>query len=121
MWSAASRWVARVDALGAVAEQEVGPGDEPGPTLEIGATSSSVVPGIGRGLEDHRRPRREVGAERRCGRLDVAQVWRAIAQRRRHRDDRDIEACTCAGFGRRVQPPGLELRAEVLVRDVLDV
>lgn len=55
------------------------------------------------------------------GLFDVAEIGCAVTERCGYCDDRDVEGCTCARFGRRKKSAGRQYCIQVLVGDVLDV
>ena len=72
--------VAGVDALGAVAEMEVGSGAEPRALLEDGGHQLFGRPRVGRGLEHHRGAGAQVPAHHAGRLLDVRQVGVALGR-----------------------------------------
>ena len=95
----------------------------PGPCLEDRADQLLGGARVGGRLEHDAGARRAGAAPAvAAARLDVGQVGRAVAQRRRHGDHGDVEAGAgrAASVGRPVAAGG-ERRGELVVGDVLDV
>ena len=111
----------RVDPLGAVAEEEVDAGDQAGALLEDRRDQ------LGRGARVGGRLQRDGGAGPQVagqhpGRvLDVAQVGRALAERRGHRDHRDVEPGQGPRVGRRVERSAVQDALQLGRRDVVHV
>jgi hypothetical protein len=91
--------VARVDALGAVAQVEVDAGPQAALGLEDGADHLGGGAGPGGGLQHDQAAGVQQAADHGGGRLDGAQVGRAVGERRGHRDDRHVEPAQLLGAG----------------------
>ena len=107
--------VAGVDALGRVPEEELA-GPQPR-LLEDRPHQLVGGPGVGRRLEDDERAGSQPAGEGRRRVLDVGQVGRAVAQRRGHGDDGDVEGSDVGGVAHR-PVAGLQRAAELVVGDV---
>jgi len=115
------RRVAGVDALGAVAEEEVGADHQPRRLLEEGPEELLGRARVGGGLEHDQGSGAEEPPEHAGRRLDVRQVGDAVPQRRGHRDDGDVEPGARARLRRRHVPPRLEGGGQGVVGHALDV
>ena len=113
------RGVAGIDALGRVAEEEVGARREAG-RLEDRAQELLGRPGIRGRLQHDERSRFEALRQVATGRLDEREVGSAVAERRRHGDHGDLERTEVERIARGVVA-AVERQLELLVGDVLDV
>jgi hypothetical protein len=117
----APRGVPRIDALGAVAQEEVGAGTQPAAGLQDRADHLLGGAGVTGGLQHHQGTGPQVRGEGSgCG-LDVGQVGGAVGERGRDGHDSSVEASTHGGAGGGDEPAGAQTLAEHLVADVLDV
>jgi hypothetical protein len=108
--------VAGVDALGRVAEEEL-PGLEARALLEQRPHQLVGGAGIGRRLEHDQRAGPQPAGQGGRRVLDVRQVGRAVAQRRRDRDHGDVERPDVSGVAHRAVA-GPQRAAELVVGDV---
>ena len=111
--------VAGVDALGAVAQEEVVAGDEPRPLFEDGSDQLLSRPRVGGRLQDHGGARPDVAGQGGGCLLDIGEVGVALPQRRRNGDHREVEARRRAGVGRRLVSARVEGGPQPVVADVL--
>ena len=113
--------VAGVDAFGAVAEMEVGTDGQAGPGFEDGGDELLGGARIGGGLEDHGGAGSQVRCEHLGGRLHEGEHRVALVQRRRHRDDAEVEPGQVGDVGGGPESARVERGPQLGVGDVLDV
>ena len=112
--------VTGVDALRAVAHEEIFACDQARPLFEHRHHEFLRRAGVRRRLQHHEGARADVPGQCARGALDEGKVWATFGQGRRHGDDGYIEPGARPALGGCVIPARIHCGLEILAVDVLD-